>query len=64
MRLFGPQSPGEEAEALERAAEMARQDGDTVHEQALRKAALFKRRVARERAAGFEGWSPMAFDKV
>lgn len=50
-----------DAEALERAADMARDDGDLEHEKKLREAALFKRRVARERAAGFNGWSPMAF---
>jgi hypothetical protein len=64
MRLFGGQTLDEEAESLERAADMARDDGDSVHEAALRKAALFKRRCARERAAGFEGWSPMAFEKI
>jgi hypothetical protein len=63
MSLFG-QTPTEEAEALERAADMAHEDGDTEHERRLRQAALFKRRIARERAAGFKGWSPMAFDKV
>lgn len=57
-------SPTEDAEALERAADMAREDGDTEHEQALRKAALFKRRLARERKAGFDGWPVCAFDKI
>ena len=64
MRIFGQQSPSEEAAALERAAEMAREDGDAAHEKALREAALFKRRVAREHAAGFTGWPVMTFDKV
>lgn len=64
MRIWGQQNPLGEAEALERAADMARVDGDAVHEKALRQAALFKRRVARERAAGFDGWPVMMFDKV
>ena len=64
MQIFGQQSPLEEAEALERAADMAREDGDAVHEKRLREAALFKRRVARERAAGFNGWPVRTFDKV
>lgn len=34
MRLFG-QTLDDEAEALERAADMARQDGDSAHEKAL-----------------------------
>lgn len=61
--IFGPTSGAakRDAEALERAADMAHKDGDTEHEKRLREAALFKRRVAREREAGFEGWSPMAF---
>lgn len=63
MGMFGQTIAGE-AEALERAAAMALQDGDTEHAKALREAALFKRRVARERAAGYRGLSPMAFDKV
>lgn len=63
MRLF-KQSLSDEAEALERAAEMARQEGDHEHERKLREAALFKRRCARERAAGFNGWPVCAFDKV
>ena len=50
-----------DAEALERAADAAKADGDHEHEKRLREAALFKRRVAREQAAGFTGWSPMAF---
>ncbi len=58
------QSPAEEAEALERAADMAHEDGDVEHERRLREAALFKRRVARERAAGFDGWPVMGFDKI
>lgn len=64
MRLFGKSTPLQEAEALERAAAMAHADGDIDHEEALREAALFKRRVARERAAGFEGWPVCAFDKI
>lgn len=65
MRIFGlRQTAAEEAEALERAADMARDDGDHEHERRLREAALFKRRVARERAAGFDGWPVMAFDKT
>lgn len=63
MGLFR-QTPDEEADALERAADMAHDDHDFPHEKALREAALFKRRVARERAAGFDGLSPMAFNKV
>ncbi len=63
MGLFR-KSPTEDAAALERAADMARQDGDTEHEKALRQAALFKRRLARERAAGFDGWPVCAFDKI
>ena len=53
-----------DAEALERAASMARQENDYEHANMLEKAALFKRRVARERAAGFTGWPVCAFDKV
>lgn len=58
--IFGS-SAQQDAEALERAADAAKADGDTEHEKRLRDAALFKRRVAREQAAGFTGWSPMAF---
>jgi hypothetical protein len=58
--LFGSTAQ-QDAEALERAADAAKADGDFDHEKRLREAALFKRRVARERAAGFTGWSPMAF---
>jgi hypothetical protein len=63
MNIFGPtaRDAQRDAYALERAADAARDDGDIEHEQKLREAALFKRRVARERAAGFTGWSPMAF---
>lgn len=57
-------TPTADAEALERAADMAREEGDTAHEKALRQAALFKRRVARERAAGFNGWPVCGFDKI
>ena len=64
MRLFGKPSDLEEAAALERAADAAAEDGDTSHERALREAALFKRRVARERAAGRTGWPVAAFDRV
>ena len=63
MRLFR-QTPTDEAEALERAADMARDENDPHHEKMLRQAALFKRRMARERAAGFDGWPVCAFDKV
>lgn len=63
LSLFG-QGPLAEAEALERAADMARADGDHEHEKRLREAALFKRRVARERAAGLNGWPVMMFDKT
>lgn len=63
MSLFGPKASDarHDAEALERAADAAHADGDLEHEKRLREAALFKRRVARERAAGFTGYSPMAF---
>ena len=61
---FGKQSPTEEAEALERAADMAYEEGDHEHEKKLREAALFKRRVARERRAGFEGHPVCVFDKI
>lgn len=67
MSIFGPPTASDmlaEAEALERAAGMAREDGDIEHEKRLRQAALFKRRYARERAAGFKGWPTMAFDKI
>jgi len=63
MRLFR-QTPTQEAEALERAADVARDENDTEHERSLRQAALFKRRLARERDAGFDGWPVCAFDKV
>jgi hypothetical protein len=49
----------EEVEALERAADMARKDGDTEHEKALRQAAKFKRRQLREIEAGWTG-TPVA----
>lgn len=58
--MFGSTTT-QDAEALERAADAAHADGDYEHEKRLREAALFKRRVARERAAGFTGWTPMAF---
>lgn len=63
MRLR-KQTLTEQAEALERAAHFAFEDGDIEHEEMLRKAALFKRRCARERAAGVEGWPVCAFDKI
>ena len=44
MRLF-KQTPMEEAGALERAADMARDENDLHHEKMLRQAALFKRRM-------------------
>lgn len=54
----------EEAEALERAANAAEREGDHEHATGLRKAALIKRRVARERSAGVKGWPICYFDKV
>lgn len=54
----------DDAEALERAASMARQENDYEHAAALDKAALYKRRLARERKAGFNGWPVCAFDKI
>lgn len=62
--LFRGQSLTGQAEALDRAADMAAEEGDRTHETALREAALFKRRCAREEAAGFYGLPVMAFDKV
>ena len=53
---FLKKTPMQEAEALERAADMAREENDPTHEKALRQAALFRRRLARERAAGFDGY--------
>lgn len=66
MRMFGRTATDEQrdADALELAADAAREDGDVEHEKRLREAALFKRRVARERRAGFNGFSPMAFKEL
>lgn len=66
MNIFGPtaEDAQRDADALERAADAAHEDGDLQHEKRLRKAALFKRRVARERKAGFHGCSPMAFKEI
>ena len=46
MRMFGQPTLLEDAEALDRAADMARNDGDLEHERRLREAALFKRSLA------------------
>jgi hypothetical protein len=54
-------TPTEKAEALERAADMARAAGDREHEKELRRAALFNRRLAREQEAGVDGWPVCAF---